>query len=307
MPVPPPHRRGAGHECEDDDPVRRQDTEQQARGEVRDRDREREHRERHTGTCEIEVELRRRDRVDRRQQRLAGRGREVRDAHEREGDPAGRRGGRFRMSSCSSSALSSPRCVGLRAGPASARARHLDNLAYCMQASTRSGSGHRRSRPSAPTIQPDHPARPSAPTISPQTPDPTAREPRGSCVHHFDDADVTELLDHDELVAAMATAFTDLGSGRAATTVRVRARTDDGMASAMAAAVPSLGVTAGRSTPPSTALHVPRRAVRPRRSPALHDGRRGAHRGANAGAVRVVIDRYARQGARTRRRPRHRA
>lgn len=65
-------------------------------------------------------------------------------------------------------------------------------------------------------------------------------------MHHFDDADVTELLDHDELVAAMATAFTDLGTGRAATTVRVRARTDDGMASAMAAAVPSLGVTGGK-------------------------------------------------------------
>jgi ornithine cyclodeaminase len=65
-------------------------------------------------------------------------------------------------------------------------------------------------------------------------------------VHHFDDADVTELLDHDELVAAMATAFTDLGNGRAATTVRVRARTDDGMASAMAAAVPSLGVSGGK-------------------------------------------------------------
>lgn len=65
-------------------------------------------------------------------------------------------------------------------------------------------------------------------------------------MHHFDDADVTELLDHDELVEAMATAFTDLGTGRAATTVRVRARTDDGMASAMAAAVPSLGVTGGK-------------------------------------------------------------
>lgn len=65
-------------------------------------------------------------------------------------------------------------------------------------------------------------------------------------MHHFDDADVTELLDHDELVAAMATVFSDLGTGRAATTVRVRARTDDGMASAMAAAVPSLGVTGGK-------------------------------------------------------------
>lgn len=65
-------------------------------------------------------------------------------------------------------------------------------------------------------------------------------------MHHFDDADVTELLDPDELVEALATAFTDLGTGRAATTVRVRARTDDGMASAMAAAVPALGVTGGK-------------------------------------------------------------
>lgn len=65
-------------------------------------------------------------------------------------------------------------------------------------------------------------------------------------MHHFDDADVTELLDHDELVRALATAFADLGSGRAATTVRVRARTDDAMASAMAAAVPLLGVTGGK-------------------------------------------------------------
>lgn len=66
------------------------------------------------------------------------------------------------------------------------------------------------------------------------------------CVHHFDDADVTELLDHGELATALERAFTDLGTGRAATTVRVRARTDDGMASAMAAAVPSLGVTGGK-------------------------------------------------------------
>lgn len=34
-------------------------------------------------------------------------------------------------------------------------------------------------------------------------------------MHHFDDADVTELLDPADLVAAMVTAFTDLGSGLA--------------------------------------------------------------------------------------------
>ncbi len=65
-------------------------------------------------------------------------------------------------------------------------------------------------------------------------------------MHHFDDADVAELLDPDELLAATAAAFADLGAGRAASTVRVRARTDDAMASAMAAAVPSLGVTGGK-------------------------------------------------------------
>jgi ornithine cyclodeaminase len=118
-------------------------------------------------------------------------------------------------------------------------------------------------------------------------------------VHHFDDADVTELLDHDELVSAMATAFTDLGSGRAATTVRVRARTDDGMASAMAAAVPSLGVTGGKvyaTVDGRFTFHVvlfdldghllctmDGAALTEARTPALSA---------------VVIDRYARQGAR---------
>lgn len=65
-------------------------------------------------------------------------------------------------------------------------------------------------------------------------------------MHHFDDADVTELLDHDELVDALARAFVDLGRGRAATTTRVRARTDDALVSAMAAAAPALGVTGGK-------------------------------------------------------------
>lgn len=119
-------------------------------------------------------------------------------------------------------------------------------------------------------------------------------------MHHFDDADVTELLDHDELVAAMVTAFTDLGAGRAATTVRVRARTDDGMASAMAAAVPSLGVTGGKiyaTVDGRFTFHVvlfdldghllctmDGAALTEARTPALSA---------------VVIDRWARAGART--------
>ena len=119
-------------------------------------------------------------------------------------------------------------------------------------------------------------------------------------MHHFDDADVTELLDPDDLVAAMVTAFTDLGTGRAATTVRVRARTDDGMASAMAAAVPSLGVTGGKiyaTVDGRFTFHVvlfdldghllctmDGAALTEARTPALSA---------------VVIDRFARDGART--------
>ena len=65
-------------------------------------------------------------------------------------------------------------------------------------------------------------------------------------MHHFDDDAVTALIDHVELVEATATAFADLGAGRAASTVRVRASAQGSMASAMAAAVPSLGVTGGK-------------------------------------------------------------
>jgi ornithine cyclodeaminase len=65
-------------------------------------------------------------------------------------------------------------------------------------------------------------------------------------VHHFDDAAVTALIDHVELVDATETAFADLGAGRAASTVRVRASAMGSMASAMAAAVPALGVTGGK-------------------------------------------------------------
>jgi ornithine cyclodeaminase len=72
------------------------------------------------------------------------------------------------------------------------------------------------------------------------------RDDRQSTVYHFDDAAVIDLLDPDELVGVMATVFAELGTGRAATSVRVRAKTDDSMASAMAAALPSMGVTGGK-------------------------------------------------------------
>jgi ornithine cyclodeaminase len=66
---------------------------------------------------------------------------------------------------------------------------------------------------------------------------------------HLDAHRVGELLNADlsgRLVEATAEAFADLAVGRAATTVRVRARTADAMASAMAAAVPAMGVTGGK-------------------------------------------------------------
>lgn len=66
---------------------------------------------------------------------------------------------------------------------------------------------------------------------------------------HFDAARVSSLIDdrfHRSLVEATAQAFAELGSGQAATTVRVRARTPEAMASAMAAAVPSMGVSGGK-------------------------------------------------------------
>lgn len=63
---------------------------------------------------------------------------------------------------------------------------------------------------------------------------------------HLDEATVAALLDPDEVVDVTARVFAELGRGEAATTVRVRARAEGAMASAMAAAVPSLGVTGGK-------------------------------------------------------------
>lgn len=63
---------------------------------------------------------------------------------------------------------------------------------------------------------------------------------------YLDNDAVRRHLDPRVLVDAMETVFADMGSGRAASTVRVRASADGAMASAMAAAVPSFGVTGGK-------------------------------------------------------------
>lgn len=63
---------------------------------------------------------------------------------------------------------------------------------------------------------------------------------------HLDDDAVRQVLDQHALVDVMETVFRDLGTGDAASTVRVRATTPTAMASAMAAAIPSMGVTGGK-------------------------------------------------------------
>lgn len=63
---------------------------------------------------------------------------------------------------------------------------------------------------------------------------------------HLDDATVAELLDPRACTDALERAFADWGKGKAASTVRVRAMAPAGMASAMAAVVPSLGVSGGK-------------------------------------------------------------
>lgn len=63
---------------------------------------------------------------------------------------------------------------------------------------------------------------------------------------HLDADTVASLLDPAALVDEMAKIFAELGRGTAASTVRVRAATEEAMASAMAAAIPSHGVTGGK-------------------------------------------------------------
>lgn len=63
---------------------------------------------------------------------------------------------------------------------------------------------------------------------------------------HLDDATVAALLDPRACTDALEGAFADWGRHEAASTVRVRAVAPRGMASAMAAVVPSLGVSGGK-------------------------------------------------------------
>jgi ornithine cyclodeaminase len=63
---------------------------------------------------------------------------------------------------------------------------------------------------------------------------------------HIDDSTVATLLDPGLCTDAMEVAFADWGDHEAASTVRVRAVAPAGMAAAMAAVVPSLGVSGGK-------------------------------------------------------------
>lgn len=83
----------------------------------------------------------------------------------------------------------------------------------------------------------------------PSAPDDAATDHAGSRpgVPQFDDDAVRSALpDVATVAAALADGFTALGRGDAASTIRVRAAADGAMASAMAAAVPALGVTGGK-------------------------------------------------------------
>ncbi len=65
-------------------------------------------------------------------------------------------------------------------------------------------------------------------------------------MEHLDDATVVALLDPTEMTDTLERVFAEWGAGDAASTVRVRATAGGGMASAMAAVVPSLGVSGGK-------------------------------------------------------------
>ena len=65
-------------------------------------------------------------------------------------------------------------------------------------------------------------------------------------MEHLDEATVAALLDPREVTDILQRVFAELGRGEAATTVRVRAGVAGSMASAMAAVVPSMGVSGGK-------------------------------------------------------------
>ena len=63
---------------------------------------------------------------------------------------------------------------------------------------------------------------------------------------HLDEATVASLLDPVEVTETLERVFAELGRGEAASTLRVRAKAGGGMASAMAAVIPSMGVSGGK-------------------------------------------------------------
>ena len=65
-------------------------------------------------------------------------------------------------------------------------------------------------------------------------------------MEHFDEEAVAAALDPSAVTEALDRAMAELGRGEASTTVRVRAQAPGAMASAMAAAIPSLGVSGGK-------------------------------------------------------------
>lgn len=65
-------------------------------------------------------------------------------------------------------------------------------------------------------------------------------------MQHLDEATVASLLDPVEMTDQLRAVFAELGRGNASSTVRVRAKAGGGMASAMAAVIPSMGVSGGK-------------------------------------------------------------
>jgi ornithine cyclodeaminase len=74
----------------------------------------------------------------------------------------------------------------------------------------------------------------------------TQKREAGSDVEHLDEPTVASLLDPVEMSKILERVFAELGGGDASSTVRVRAAAGGAMASAMAAVVPSMGVSGGK-------------------------------------------------------------
>lgn len=72
------------------------------------------------------------------------------------------------------------------------------------------------------------------------------RRKRGEDVENLDETTVASLLDPVEMTQTLERVFGELGRGDASSTIRVRAAAGGAMASAMAAVVPSMGVSGGK-------------------------------------------------------------